>query len=205
MLRKVDFKAMEIIKEKQKKKENNRMNDWVRCVDRKLIYKGRILELYQDTVQIANGNVKKWDFIKHKGAAAIVPVLEDGRILMVKQYRHALDMDVYELPAGGRNSEEESFLDCATRELEEETGYKSNKELKLLITLYTTVAFCNERIDVFIADDLVKTEQNLDEDEKIDVEAYTLEELTDMVLAQKIVDSKTIAGLMAYRAYLDKN
>ena len=180
------------------------MNDWVRCIDRKLIYKGRILELYQDTVQIGNGNVKKWDFIKHKGAAAIVPVLEDGRILMVKQYRHALDVDVYELPAGGRNSEEESFLDCATRELEEETGYKSKKELELLISLYTTVAFCNERIDIFIADDLVKTEQNLDDDEKIEVEAYSLEELTDMVLSQKIVDSKTIAGLMSYKAYLDK-
>lgn len=180
------------------------MSDWVKRIDRKLMHKGRILEFYEDTVQIGNGNIAKWDFIRHKGAAAVVPVLEDGRVLLVRQYRHALEQEVYELPAGGRDSEEESFLSCATRELEEETGYKSKRALALLISLYTTVAFCNERIDIFLAEDLVKSEQKLDEDEKIELEAFTVEELTDMVLSQKIIDGKTIAGLMSYRAYLDK-
>lgn len=92
---------------------------------------------------------------------------------------------------------EEPTSVCAARELEEETGYKA-AHLELLITVSTTVAFCNETIDVYLATDLTKTQQHLDEDEFVEVESYTIEELKDMVLTQKIQDSKTVAAIMAY-------
>ena len=94
-------------------------------------------------------------------------------------------------------------LDCAHRELEEETGYYTEKEnVEFLLSLYTTVAFCNEKIDIYVARGLRKTCQNLDDDEYIDVYAYTIDELTDMILNGTIVDAKTIAGLMSYKAKL---
>jgi len=102
--------------------------DIYKRLDRKLVHKGKIIDLYEDTVAIPNGNVAKWDFIGHKGAAAVVPVTADGRILMVHQYRNALDRETLEIPAGGRDSVDEPYIDCAARELEEETGYKTEKE-----------------------------------------------------------------------------
>lgn len=172
----------------------------VERIDRKLVHKGAIIDLYEDTVKIPNGNIAKWDFIGHKGAAAVVPVCEDGRILMVHQYRNALDRETIEVPAGGRNSVEEPFLDCAYRELEEETGYRTDKEnLEFLISLKTTVAFCDEQIEVYVARNLQKTQQHLDEDEYIHVKAYTLDELMDMIYAGKMQDAKTLAAVMAYK------
>ena len=174
--------------------------DIYKRLDRKLVHKGKIIDLYEDTVAIPNGNVAKWDFIGHKGAAAVVPVTADGRILMVHQYRNALDRETLEIPAGGRDSVDEPYIDCAARELEEETGYKTEKEnLEFLISLRTTVAFCNERIDVFVAKDLKPSHQHLDEDEFIDVEAFTIDELLEMIYSGKMQDAKTISSLLAYK------
>ncbi len=167
-------------------------------LNRELVYHGVIVDFYKDTVQVPNGNVVEWDFIGHKGAAAVVPVREDGKLLMVRQYRNALDRYTLEIPAGGLNGASEPTLDAAARELEEETGYRSN-DLELLLTIRTTVAFCNEKIDIYVAKNLMKGEQHLDEDEFINVEAYTVEELSDMILAGKIEDSKTVAAIMSYR------
>lgn len=167
-------------------------------LDRELVYRGAIVDFYKDTVQVPNGNVVKWDFIGHKGAAAVVPVREDGKILMVRQYRNALDRYTLEIPAGGLNGAEEPTETAAARELEEETGYRS-EDLELLITIRTTVAFCNEKIDIYVAKNLIKTSQHLDEDEFIHVEAYTMEELKAMIFEGKIEDSKTIAAIMSYK------
>lgn len=165
---------------------------------RELVYHGAIVDFYKDTVQVPNGNVAEWDFIGHKGAAAVVPVREDGKLLMVRQYRNALDRYTLEIPAGGLNGASEPTLDAAARELEEETGYRSGN-LELLITIRTTVAFCNEKIDIYVARDLVKGEQHLDEDEFINVEAYSVDELCDMIFSGKIEDSKTVAAIMSYK------
>ena len=86
-------------------------------LSRDLVYKGTIIDYYKDTVQVPNGNIVKWDFIGHKGAAAVVPVREDGKILMVRQYRNALDRETLEVPAGGLNSVEEPTIHAAAREL----------------------------------------------------------------------------------------
>lgn len=167
-------------------------------IKRELVYNGAIIDMYKDYVEIPNGNIAEWDFIGHKGAAAVVPVMEDGRLLMVRQYRNALDRETLEIPAGGRNGIEEPTIVCAARELEEETGYKSDK-LEFLIRVATTVAFCNEKIDVYVATDLKPSKQNLDEDEYVDVCPCTVEELTEMILQGKIEDAKTIAAILAYK------
>ena len=168
---------------------------------RELVHKGAIIELHDDTMRLPDGRIEHFDFIYHKGAAAVVPVKEGGKILMVKQYRNALDDYTLEIPAGGKNGVDEPTLDCAHRELEEETGYYTDKEnLELLISLYTTVAFCNEKIDIYLAKNLTKTKQHLDDDEFIDVYEYTVDELMDMIYSGKIVDAKTIAAISTYKA-----
>lgn len=174
------------------------MSEEFKRLNRELVYHGAIVDFYKDTVQVPNGNIVAWDFIGHKGAAAVVPVREDGKLLMVRQYRNALDRYTLEIPAGGLNGAEEPTLDAAERELEEETGYRS-EDLELLITIRTTVAFCNEKIDIYVAHNLIKSEQNLDEDEFINVEAYSVEELSRMIFEGKIEDSKTVAAIMSYK------
>lgn len=167
-------------------------------LERTLKYQGTILKIYEDTV-IANGHEAHWDFIHHNGAAAVVPVTKDGEILMVRQYRNALDRYTLEIPAGALDYPEEPKLDCAHRELEEETGFKTEKsKMEYLISVNTTVAFCDEAIDIFVARDLEPSHQNLDEDECIDVEAWKVKDLEDLIFAGKITDGKTIAAIMAY-------
>lgn len=168
----------------------------VKRLKRELKYQGTILKIYQDTVE-ANGHIAYWDFIHHNGAAAVVPVTDDGKILMVRQYRNALDRITLEIPAGALDFPEEPKIDCAYRELEEETGYRTEK-LEYLISVNTTVAFCNESIDIFVARNLILSEQNLDEDECIDVEAWELKDLEELIFTGKITDGKTIAAIMAY-------
>ncbi len=169
----------------------------VKRLERNLVAKGAIIDYYQDTMQIPNGNVVKWDLIDHKGAAAVVAVREDGKLLMVRQYRNALERETLEIPAGGLNGREEPTIDAAARELEEETGYSST-DLELLNSIYTTVAFCNEKIDIYLARNLSRGSQHLDEDEYIDVEAWSLDDLLQMIFEGKIQDSKTICGILTY-------
>ena len=168
-------------------------------LNRELKYTGKILKVYTDTIELDDGNQTEYDYIHHDGAAAVVPVRADGKILMVRQYRNALDRYTLELPAGKLDAPGEKGEVCAARELEEETGYRAGK-LEWLLTLRTMLAFCNERIDVYVASDLMKTEQNLDDDEFIDVFAYTVEELKERIFSGEIEDAKTIAALMAYDA-----
>lgn len=169
----------------------------IKRLKRELVAKGAILDYYQDTMQIPNGNIVKWDLIDHKGAAAVVAVREDGKLLMVRQYRNALERETLEIPAGGLNGREEPTDRAALREMEEETGYRS-ENAEFLISIRTTVAFCNEKIDIYVARDLIPGEQHLDEDEYVNVEAYSVEELKEMIYAGKIQDSKTICAVMTY-------
>lgn len=166
-------------------------------IGRELVHKGAIIDYYQDTVKIPNGNVAKWDYIKHKGAAAVVAVKDDGKLLMVKQYRNALDRETLEIPAGGLNGIDEPTDLAAARELEEETGYTAGR-LELLLSLRTTVAFCDEKIDVYVATDLKRSKQHLDEDEFLDVLSYDVEELIQMIYDCKIQDGKTVSSILAY-------
>ena len=117
---------------------------------------------------------------------------------MVRQYRNALERETLEIPAGGLNGREEPTDQAAMRELQEETGYHTD-HVELLTSIYTTVAFCNEKIDIYLARGLKdRGNQHLDEDEVIEVEAWELKDLEEMIYTGKITDGKTIAALMAY-------
>ena len=170
----------------------------VKRLKRELRAKGTVINLYKDTVEV-NGNIAEWDYIHHDGAAAVVAVDADGKFLMLRQYRNALDRFTLELPAGKLDDPKEPTLECAKRELEEETGYRAGK-MEYLLTVNTTVAFCNEKIDLYLATDLTKTEQHLDPDEEINVERWNIEDLKQMIYEGKMTDSKTIAGILTYDA-----
>ena len=148
-------------------------------------------------MEFANGNKADWDYIHHDGAAAVVPVLEDGRILMVRQYRTALGREALEIPAGKLDGADEEGIVCAARELEEETGYRC-ENLEWLLTLRPTIAYCDEKIQIFLARDLIPSRQHLDEDEEINVEAWELKDLEELIYSGKMTDGKTIAGILAY-------
>ncbi len=181
------------------------MKEHAKRVKRELIQKGAIVDFYKDTMELSDGKTEEWDFISHrKGAAAVVPVLDNGKILMVSQYRNALERMTLEIPAGARDSVTEDTKVCAARELEEETGYRS-EDLSFLISLKTTVAFCDEFIDVYLARKLVKGKQHLDEAEAIEVKECDVNELCDMIYAGKIQDAKTVASILAYKNLLNEH
>ena len=180
------------------------MIDEMKRLKRELMYKGAILDIYKDTMQFANGTTEEWDFVSHrKGAAAVLPVLPDGRVILVRQYRNALERETLELPAGCRDSLDEDTKLTAARELEEETGYHSD-QISFLLSLRTTVAFCDEFVDVYLAENLVPGEQNLDDSESIDVEIYSLDDVCEMIYAGKMQDSKTVAAILAYSNKVNK-
>ena len=140
-------------------------------IRRELMYHGVIVDFYKDTMRMPNGHEVDWDLISHKGAAAVVAVRDDGQLFMVRQYRNPLERITLELPAGALNFRADIF---------------------------TTVAFCDEKISIYVASDLKPTKQHLDEDEFLDVFTYPVEELIQMIYDGKIQDSKTICGLMTY-------
>lgn len=169
----------------------------IKRINRELKFEGKILEFYQDTMDIDGDHTVVWDFVRHKGAAAVVPVMDDGRIIMVRQFRNALDRYTLEIPAGALDEEGELGITCAARELEEETGFRS-ENLNWLLTLRPTVAYCNERIEIYVARNLIESRQCLDENEFIELRAFTMEELKKKIFSGEIEDSKTISALLAY-------
>lgn len=171
----------------------------VKRVDRKLLVKGHIIDFYEDTMELPNGKQAKWDLIDHKGAAAVVAVCDDGRLVMVNQYRNAPGRTTIELPAGGLNYRGEPSDQGAKRELKEETGYDC-ESIEPLTFIYTTFAFCNERIDIYLARGLKSGSQHLDEDEFLNVSYYTVDELKQMIFDGTIQDAKTICGVLTYAA-----
>ncbi len=173
----------------------------VKRLRRELAYEGTILKVYKDYVD-ANGVHAVWDYIHHDGAAAVLPVTDEGKILMVRQYRNALDRFTLEIPAGKVDSADEPRRICAFRELEEETGFRVDKpeDLEFLIRIDTTVAFLDEEIDIFVARNLKKSAQHLDEDEVINVEVWDPKDLLELIYKGEIRDGKTVAAITAYTA-----
>lgn len=169
-------------------------------IDRQLRKKGHIIDIYQDTIELPDGQTMEWDFIMHKGAAAIIPMDENGNIIMVRQFRNAIDSFTLEIPAGGLN-EGEDMKTCAMRECEEETGYRALDAVHL-ITVNTTVAFCNEKIGIYFTRNLEPSVQHLDEGEYVTVERFSLDELIAKIHAGEITDAKTIAGLTTLKLRL---
>ena len=160
-------------------------------------YSGRVFNLVVDEVEYASGNRGVREIAEHQGGAVVIPLLDDGSVLLVNQFRYPLKKNIYELPAGKLDPGEDPKA-CAARELEEETGYTAGT-LRKLTAIYTTPGFCTEQLHLFVATDLKKlpTGQRLEEGEAdLTVKAFSLKEVIEMIEDQIIVDGKTICGIL---------
>lgn len=160
----------------------------------KEIYKGRVINLTLEEAHLPNGRVIELEMVRHPGASAIVPLRPDGRVVMIRQYRHAAGGFIYEVPAGKLDGGEDP-LSCAQRELEEEVGLLAAR-WESLTTIWTTPGFTDELIHLFLARDLKPSKQKLDHDEVIEVEEIPLDQLLLMIQRKEVVDGKTICALM---------
>ncbi len=161
------------------------------------VFSGRLLKVQRDHVTLPNGNDTTREYIRHPGAVAIVPLLADGRVVLVKQCRYPLRTLLWEIPAGKLDhGEAEDPDECARRELSEETGYEAQSWQRLL-SIATTPGFSDEIIHLYKAWDLQKFAQHTDEDEFIGVQAFTPQQLRAMVAAGELYDAKTLCALYA--------
>jgi ADP-ribose pyrophosphatase len=163
-----------------------------KTIQTKEIYAGKVVSLQLQEVELPNGKMAKLEIIKHPGAVAIIAITDENKIVMVEQFRKALERIIVEIPAGKLEKGEEP-ADCARRELEEETGYEC-RNLELLVSFYTSPGFADEIVHVYIAKGLVKKENAAapDEDEFVNLEELTLDEAIEYIKEQKIYDAKTV-------------
>ncbi len=161
----------------------------------KNIYTGKVVTLNVERVKLPNGVEIDLETIRHPGAAAVVPLRDNGRVVLIHQFRHAAGGYIYEIPAGKLHPGEDP-LDCAARELEEEVGYRA-RSLTLLSSIFTAPGFADEVIHVYKATGLTQGRQQLDRDEVLDVVEMSLEEAITKIADGTIRDAKTIVGLQA--------
>ncbi|MBR3794684.1 MAG: NUDIX hydrolase [Clostridia bacterium] len=163
--------------------------------EKETIFDGRILRVEKWQVTCPNGQSAPREIVVHKGAAAVVPVYEDGTTLLVRQHRVSVDRVTLEIPAGKLDSWGEDPYDCAVRELEEETGLRA-ESFTLLTSVLTTPGFCTEKIAIYLAQGLTQGETHPDEDEFLGLVRMPLDEAIDLVMRGEIRDGKTICGLL---------
>ena len=172
-----------------------------KTIQTETVYEGTFLTLNRDKVLLPNGNASLREWVKHPGAVCCIPILPDGKIALIKQYRYAIKEEMIEIPAG-KLDQNEIPERCALRELEEEIGYKANK-LTFLANIYPAVGFTNEKMWLYLAENLVKTEQSLDIDEFLELVPTKLDDAVKMVWSGRIKDVKTIIGILwAQRMFL---
>ena len=159
------------------------------------IFDGVLLHVKRDYVKLPNGNKAVREWIKHQGASAVIPVLPNGNIILVRQYRYPIGKVTLEIPAGKLDSVDEDPLICAKRELSEETGYTANKYTQIH-KLATTVGLPNEWIYIYLAQDLVKGKQHTDDDEFINLVEMPLSEAVDLVNKGEIFDAKSVVAIL---------
>jgi len=159
------------------------------------IYTGKVVTLNVDTVQLPNGVTIDLETIRHPGAAAVVPIKDDGTVVLIRQFRHAAGGFIYEIPAG-KLSPGEDPLHCAARELEEEVGYRASS-FTLLSSIFTAPGFADEVIHVYQATGLTKGRQHLDRDEVLEIVEMPLSQAVARIQDGTIRDAKTIVGLQA--------
>lgn len=159
------------------------------------IFDGEVVHLFKDTVELPNGKGATREVIRHIGAVGIVPMTEEGKVIIERQFRYPLNRIITEIPAGKLDSKTEDRLEAAKRELEEETGFLADEWMELG-DYYPAAAYCDERITLYLAKGLHKGIRNLDEDEFLNIEAVWLDELVDDIMAGKITDGKTQVALL---------
>ena len=157
-------------------------------------FSGRLIDLYLDQVELPNGETTTREWIDHPGAVCLIPILPDGKICLIRQFRYGPGEEFIEIPAGKLDSGE-APLDCAYRELEEETGYRTNK-LTFLTNIHPAIGFSNEKMWMYLAEELELSKKKLDEDEFLELLPTPLNKALEWVLSGKITDVKTIIGIM---------
>ena len=165
-----------------------------------MIYKGPIFGVRRDEVIEPNGVTTTREVITHSGSVVVLPVLRDGRILMIRQYRYATKQYLWELVAG-RIDEGEGVKQAAARELREETGYRA-KQFSVFLDVFPTPGFLEERMYLLLAKGLTAGEAQPEEDEKILSRAYSVKELKQMMRKGKLRDAKSIAGILYYLTFI---
>jgi len=157
-----------------------------------VVYDGHFLKVERDKIQLPDGSTSHREFIRHPGAVVILPLLPDGRVLLERQFRYPNSQVFIEFPAG-KIDPGEDHLDCAKRELEEETGYTAAK-WRFVCTIHNAIAYSDEHLEIFLAEDLSAGEQKLDQGEFLEIFTATVPELLEMVRRGEITDVKTIIG-----------
>ena len=163
--------------------------------DSTLIYDGKVLHVYRDSINLPNGKVGMREYCKHKGAVAVVPLTKDEKVVCIRQYRYALGRVTLEIPAGKLDYAAEDHREAALRELREETGYRT-EDLTPIGNLSTSPALLTEIIYMYLAENLVPGETDPDDDEFLELVEIPLEELVDMIIRGEIQDSKTQAAVL---------
>ncbi|RLB81476.1 MAG: ADP-ribose pyrophosphatase [Deltaproteobacteria bacterium] len=158
------------------------------------LYHGKIFDVVLEKVTLPNGAIKDREIVRHPGASAMVPLLDDGRVILISQYRHAMAKFLWEIPAGTLEPNEEPMA-CARRELMEETGYEATS-LEKLTEIWPAPGYTDERIHIFLATGLSLVEQNLEDDEVLQAQPMAFDTALEMITKGKIQDAKTIAGLL---------
>jgi ADP-ribose pyrophosphatase len=181
------------------------LTDGAGAISKRRVYTGRVVSLDVDTVRFPNGTIGDLEMLRHSGASAVIPFLDDRgsvdpQILLIRQYRYATEGEIYEIPAGRLDKGEEPKA-CAGRELREETGY-SAANIEYLTTFYTTPGFTDEKIHIFAADAVDPGASALEEDEIVQLAPMRFSRALEMVQSGKIVDGKTIIALLFAALYL---
>ena len=170
---------------------------------RETIFQGKILNVYKDTVILPNGNQATREVIEHSGAVAVLAIDDQDRIILVKQYRYPIQKSSLEIPAG-KLEDGENPLDCAKRELEEETGFQAENWSKIM-SFYTSPGFANEIMHLFLATGLTFVGASPDEDELVELYKYSLDEAFNSILQQEIDDAKTINAILWHKIQVGMN
>jgi ADP-ribose pyrophosphatase len=173
------------------------INPEATVLDHKEVYNGKIVKVQVDTIRSESGKTALREVVVHPGGVTAVPVLEDGRIILIRQFRYPIGKFILELPAGKLDSGQ-TPIETMARELEEEIGY-SAEQLIPECTFYTTPGISNETIHLFIAQNLTPCPQRLEEGEHITLESYTVEECLQKIIDGEITDGKTILGILWYQ------
>ncbi|MBU0580640.1 MAG: NUDIX hydrolase [Candidatus Margulisbacteria bacterium] len=161
------------------------------------IYSGKILDLKLDTVELPNGKTTLRENVIHKQAVAVLPIQHNGKVILIKQYRHCTGEELWEIPAGSID-QEENIEKALQRELSEEIGFIAKKVHKLCAA-YTTPGFTSEFTHFFVAEKLISKKIKGDDDEFIEAKEYTIEEIFKMIKNNKIKDAKTILAVSLYK------
>ena len=168
-----------------------------------ILFKGKVFDLKVDEIEYESGNKGIREIAVHPGGAVIVAVNDDGKIIMVNQFRYPLQKKILELPAGKLDKNEDPY-ECAIRELEEETGYKAEKVEKLG-QIYTTPGFCTEVLHIYLAKKLIRGDHNREEGEQgMEVLELTYDQINEKIMSNKITDSKSICGIYLAQKYLQE-